>query len=130
MSCTITTICNITEDSPGVLCPVALTGTPYEKDLDQTHYYFVYFYITNKLHFYFLISFWYPYFLLLPTNPLACNWELLLPISTCFLQLNSLLPLSLWPMVIWYFSCTSFLCSKSRKENINNDLAVLPSHDK
>jgi len=25
VSCTITTICNTTEDSPGVLCPVALT---------------------------------------------------------------------------------------------------------
>ena len=25
VSCTITTICNITENSPGVLCPVALT---------------------------------------------------------------------------------------------------------
>ena len=51
-------------------------GTPCEKNLDQTYYYFIYFYITDKLHFYFLISFWYPHFLLLPTNPLAHNWEL------------------------------------------------------
>jgi len=27
VSCIITTDCNITEDSPGVLCPVALTKT-------------------------------------------------------------------------------------------------------
>ena len=32
-------------------------GTPCKEDLDQTHYYFVYSYIINKLHFYFLISF-------------------------------------------------------------------------
>jgi len=31
VSCTITTVCNITEDSPGVLCPVALTV--FNKDL-------------------------------------------------------------------------------------------------
>ena len=26
-------------------------------------------------------------------------------------------------------SCTSSLCSKSKKENINNNLAILPSYD-
>jgi len=61
----------------GILC---------EEDLDWTYHYFVYFYITDKLCFYILISFWYPHFLLLPMNPLACNWELLLLISTYLLQ--------------------------------------------
>jgi len=32
-------------------------GIPYEEDLDWTHYYFTYLYITNKLHFNILISF-------------------------------------------------------------------------
>jgi len=61
-------------------------GTSYKKDLDWTHHYFVYFYIIDKLCFYILISFWYPHFLLLLTNPLAYNWELSLPISTCLSQ--------------------------------------------
>ena len=51
-----------------------------KEDLDQTHHHFIYFYIIDKLHFYFLISFWYPYFFLLPTNSLAHNWELSLPL--------------------------------------------------
>jgi len=32
-------------------------GTLCKEDLDQTHYYFAYFYITDKLHFNILISF-------------------------------------------------------------------------
>jgi len=39
---------------------VNILGTPYKKDLDRTHNHSIYFYITNKLHFYILISFWYP----------------------------------------------------------------------
>ena len=55
-------------------------GTPCEADLDWVPNHFIYFYITDKLCFYFLISFWYPYFLLLSMNPLACNWELSPPL--------------------------------------------------
>jgi len=33
-------------------------------------------------------------------------------------------------IVMWHFSHTPSLCSKSKKKrNINNDLVVLPSHD-
>ena len=35
MSCIITTDCNTTEDSPGVLCPVALTDAPLPSILDR-----------------------------------------------------------------------------------------------
>jgi len=55
-------------------------GTPCMADLDWVPNHFIYFYITDKLYFYFLISFWYPHFLLLPTNLLVCNWELSLPL--------------------------------------------------
>ena len=65
-----------------------------------------------------LISFWYPHFLLLPTNPLAHNWELSLPLSTCLSQLKSLLPLIVllvaWPRVPLHLpllSSASFLLS-------------------
>jgi len=73
---------------------VDILGTPCEADLNWAPNHSIYFYITDKLHFFFLISFWYPHFLLLSTNPLACNWELSPPLSTCLLQLNSLFPLS------------------------------------
>jgi len=32
-------------------------GTPYKENLDRPHHYFIYFYITDRLYFYFLISF-------------------------------------------------------------------------
>ena len=56
-------------------------GTLCKMDLDWTHHHFVYFYITDKLCFYILIFFWYPYFLLLSMNPLAHNWGLSLPLT-------------------------------------------------
>ena len=55
---------------------VSILRTLCETDLDWVPNHFIYFYIIDKLHFYFLISFWYSHFLLLPTNPLAHNWEL------------------------------------------------------
>ena len=53
---------------------VNILEIPCKEDLDWTHNYFIYFYITDKLCFYILISFWYSHFLFLPTNPLACDW--------------------------------------------------------
>ena len=55
-------------------------GTPCKVDLDWVPNHFIYFYITDKLYFYFIISFWYPHFFLLPINPLVHNWELSLPL--------------------------------------------------
>ena len=65
-----------------LLCCVKVDtlGTPCKADLDWVSNYFIYFYITDKLCFYFLVSSQYPYFLLPPMNPLACNWELSLPL--------------------------------------------------
>jgi len=59
---------------------IDILGTPCEEDLDRTHHHFIYFYITDKLCFYFLISFWYLHFFFLLINTLACNWELSLPL--------------------------------------------------
>jgi len=55
-------------------------GTPCEVNLNWVPNHFIYFYIIDKLHFYFLISFWYLHFFLLLMNPLVCNWELLPPL--------------------------------------------------
>jgi len=144
---------------------------------------------------YILISFWYPHFFFLPTNPLACNWELLPPPFYLLVTANcpfapftrikpttlcsaidkensieslldllhyiynycydyaSCLPQSLclsadffviccdydcchtfvtlW-LVMWYFPCSTLVIKekkRKRKEILNNNLAILPSHD-
>jgi len=77
--------------------------TSYEEDLDWTHYHFIYFYITNKLHFYILVSFWYPHFLLFPTNPLACNWELSPPFLFACHSKYLFCPFQ-WFLRYWWFN--------------------------
>ena len=76
---------------------VGTLGIPCKVDLDWSYNHFDYFYIIDKLHFLSLISFWYPYYLFIPTNPLACNWGLLPPFSLLACYSKNLFCLFYWP---------------------------------
>jgi len=78
--------------------------TPCKVDLDWSYNHFNYFYITDKLCFLSLISFWYLHYLFIPINPLACNWGLSLPFSllVCYSK-NLFFPFQWVEEVIFYY---------------------------